>query len=61
MLYLSVKMQPLFLQVLIIKDVNRKIKDIEKAEGNKNIPIRKFNLPKSTPILNFFINENNKI
>ena len=61
MLYLSVKIECLFLYVLIISAVNKKIKDIEKAEGNKNIPIRKLNLPNSSAILDFFLNENNKI
>ena len=45
-LYLSLKISFLFLEILNIKEINKKTSDKENAEGNKNIPIKKFNLPK---------------
>ncbi len=52
-LYLSLKILFLFLEILNIKEINKKISDKESAEGNKNIPIKKFNLPKLFLILCF--------
>ena len=45
-LYLSLKILFLFLEILNIKEINKKTSDKENAEGNKNIPIKKVNLPK---------------
>ena len=52
-LYLSLKILFLFLEILNIKEINKKTSDKENAEGNKNIPIKKFNLPKLFLILYF--------
>ena len=52
-LYLSLKILFLFLEILNIKEINKKTSDMENAEGNKNIPIKKVNLPKLFLILCF--------